>query len=159
MKEVLEENEGFFMDFELFNEMKRALYQTFASGAIVIIASMARACGRKICAKIKPASKSIEEALSNFSDLMDKRNWGELSFLEVDFNNGTGRILIKNSFETRTEEPVSEKCCHFLVNFTAGFLSELFAKNIMVTEKKCVGKGDDHCEFEFHPLKKSHRKM
>lgn len=159
MKGVLEENDGFFMDFESFNEMKRALHQTFASGAIVIIASMARACGRKICAKIKPASKSMEEALSNFSDLMNNRNWGEFSFLEVDFNNGTGRILVKNSFETRTEESAGEKCCHFLVNFTAGFLSELFARNITVTEKKCVGEGDECCEFEFHPLKKSRGKM
>lgn len=47
MKEILEENSGFFLDFEMFHEMKRALYETFASGAVVIIASMAKACGRK----------------------------------------------------------------------------------------------------------------
>ena len=30
MKEILEENGGFFLDFEMFHEMKRALYGTFA---------------------------------------------------------------------------------------------------------------------------------
>jgi predicted hydrocarbon binding protein len=89
---------------------------------------MAKACGRKIYAKIKENARDLEEALLKFSDLMSERNWGEFSLTEVDFKNGTGRILIENSFETRKKGAVGQACCHFLTNFTAGFLSELFAK-------------------------------
>jgi len=63
MKEILEEKGGFFLDFEMFHEMKKALYATFASGAIVITASMAKACGRKFCKKIRENAKGLQEAL------------------------------------------------------------------------------------------------
>lgn len=150
MKEIPEENSGFFLDFEMFNEMKRALYETFASGAVVIIASMAKACGRKFNAKIRGDAKGFEEALSRFSESMRERNWGEFSFSDVDFKNGTGKITVKNSFETREQKATDKLGCYFLANFTAGFLSELFVRDINVMEKKCVSKGGEHCEFEFH---------
>lgn len=151
MKGILEEKGGFFLDFEMFHEMKRALYDIFASGAVVIIASMAEACGRKLCIKIREDAKGLEEALSRFSGWVSERNWGEFSFSDVDFKNGTGKITVKNSFEKREQKATDKLGCYFLANFTAGFLSELFAKDINVTEKKCVGKGGEQCEFEFHP--------
>jgi len=151
MKEILEENGGFFMEFETFHEMEKALEETFASGAVVIIASMAKACGRKTCIKMTGKAEGLEETLSKFSELMSERNWGEFSFSEVDFRNGTGKILVKNSLETRKRKSMGRTCCYFLANFTAGFLSGLFGKNIAVTEKKCIGKGDEQCEFDFHP--------
>jgi len=150
MKEILEENGGFFLDFEMFHEMKRALYETFASGAVVIIASMAKACGRKLCTKIRGDAEGLEESLSRLSESMSERNWGEFSFSDVDFKNGTGKITVKNSFETREQKATGKLGCYFLANFTAGFLSELFVRDINVMEKKCVSKGGEHCEFEFH---------
>lgn len=151
MKEILEEKGGFFLEFEMFYEMKKALYKTFASGAVVIFASMAKACGRKFCAKIGGDVKGFEDALSMFSKLMIERNWGEFSFSDVDFKRGAGKITVKNSFETRKQKAGEKLGCYFLSNFIAGFLSELFAKDIVVTETKCAGKGDENCEFKFHP--------
>lgn len=85
MKEVLEENEGFFLDFETFALMKKALEETFASGAGVIIATMAKPCGRKICREIKRKVETINEALNRLCLLVDEQNWGQLSFIDVDF--------------------------------------------------------------------------
>jgi len=150
MKEILEEKGGFFLDFEMFHEMKRALYATFASGAVVIMASMAKACGRTFCTKVKGDAKGLEEALSRFSELMSERNWGEFSFANVDFKSGAGKFTVENSFETR-EQKADKLGCYFLASFTAGFLSELFAIDVNVVEKKCVGRGDENCEFEFYP--------
>jgi hypothetical protein len=48
LKEFLEREGGFFLDFETFTLMKKALVETFFSGACVIIATMAMPCGRKI---------------------------------------------------------------------------------------------------------------
>ena len=151
MKEILEEKGGFFLDFEMFHEMKKALYATFASGAIVITASMAKACGRKFCKKIRENAKGLQEALSRFSELVSEWNWGEFSFSDVDFKSTAGKFTVKNSFETREQKAADKMGCYFLASFTAGFLSELFARGVNVVEKKCAGKGDENCEFEFHP--------
>jgi len=148
LKEILEENKGFFLDFETFAEMKKTLEETFSSGAMVIIATMAKPCGQRICKRIVGKAKTKKEALNEFSELVNKQNWGELSFFDVNFEKGSGKAVVKNSFEARqcrTRTP----CCHFFANFIAGFISELFAKNVIVKENKCAGKGDDHCEFRF----------
>jgi predicted hydrocarbon binding protein len=148
LKEVLEENKGFFLDFETFAEMKRALEGTFSSGATVIIATMAKPCGRRICKQIVGKAKMREEALNEFSELVSRQNWGELSFFDVDFEKGSGKAMVRNSFEARQRQSKAP-CCHFFANFIAGFISELFNKNVIVKEDKCVGKGDEHCEFRF----------
>jgi len=53
MRSILEQNGGFFIEFEMLAEMENALQQLFASGAIVIIAiviiaTMAKSCGKKL---------------------------------------------------------------------------------------------------------------
>ncbi len=151
MKEALEQYNEFFVDFQMLVVMEDALQQVFTSGAFVIIATMAKSCGRWLCKNFIAKSASVMEALEKFSELMSQRNWGEFSFSEVDFKNGAGRIAVKNCFESRKRGGADKPCCHFLTNFVAGFLSELFAKNIRVIERKCVAKGDDLCEFKFHP--------
>jgi len=148
LKKVLEENGGFLIRFEMFNEMKRVLEETFGSGAKVILATMAKPCGQRICTEIMEKTKTKEEALNKLSELMGTLNWGELSFFDVDFDKGSGRAIVRNSFEARkcmSKAP----CCHFLANLIAGFIAELFAKNVIVNEVKCAGKGDDHCAFRF----------
>jgi predicted hydrocarbon binding protein len=148
LKEVLEQNRGFFLDFETFVLMKKALEETFASGAGVIIATMAKPCGRKACRKIKGKVKFREEALNQLCLLISEQNWGQLSFVDIDFDRGSGRAVLKDSFEAR-ESMSKVPCCRFFANFMAGFIAELFTKNVVVKEIKCVAKGDEHCEFKF----------
>ena len=69
--------------------------------------------------------------------------WGTRIYIQtVDFENGAGKIIVVNSFETVTHRS-NQPCCHFLRGFLAGFLSELFAKEIGVDEERCAGKGDE----------------
>lgn len=143
-----EQNEGFFLDFDTFALMKKALEETFASGASIIIATMAKPYGRRICKEIIRRAKSKEEAMNHLSQLVNHQNWGDLSFFDVDFDKGSGKAIVKDSFEARrclSKAP----CCHFLANFIAGFIAELFTKDVIVKEVNCAGKGDDHCEFRF----------
>ena len=51
MRSILEQSGGFFIEFEMLAEMENALQQLFASGAVVIIATMARSCGEKAMPK------------------------------------------------------------------------------------------------------------
>jgi predicted hydrocarbon binding protein len=148
MKDLLEQNGGFFLDFETFALMKRALEETFASGAGVIIATLAKPCGRKICREIIQRTNSKEKALNQLCVLVNERNWGELSFFNIDFDKGSGKAILKDSFEARRCMSKASHC-HFVANFIAGFIAELFNKNVIVKEVKCAGKGDEHCEFRF----------
>jgi len=148
LKEVLEEKKGFFLDFEMFAEMKKALEGTFSSGALVIIATMAKPCGQRMCKELMQNAETKEEALNKLSEIVSEQNWGELSFLNVDFRRGLGKAVVKNSFEARKSHSKGP-CCHFFANFLAGFISELFAKNTVVKEEECAGKGNGHCEFRF----------
>lgn len=127
--------------------MEKALEVLFGSGAAVIIATMAKPCGQRLCEKIMEKADTKEKALEQFCELMIKQNWGEPSFFNVDFKNGSGRVTVRNSFETRRRR-TNAPCCHFLRNFMAGFLSELFAKSVMVTEQNCAGEGKPYCEFK-----------
>lgn len=148
LKNLLEEKQGIFVDFDMFKEMKKSLRETFASGAIVIIAVMARYYGERTFERIVETARTKKEALNEFCRMFAERNWGELSFVNVDFKKRSGKGILKNSFEARNYKS-AVPCCHFLSNFMAGFLSKLLGEKINVTEKKCAGKGAAYCEFEF----------
>lgn len=148
LKEILEGDNGFFLKFETFAEMKKALEVIFATGATVIIATIAKPCGRRIGKEIMEKAKTRKEALDQLAALLNKQNWGVLSFFDVDLKKGSGRAIVENSFEARKCRSKTPRC-HFFANFIAGFMSELFAKNFTVKEEKCAGKGDAYCEFRF----------
>lgn len=148
MKSILEQNGGFFIEFEMLAEMKKALEQLFASGAVVIVAAMAKACGELFFRKVKSQNLGVEEALERLRQILAGWNWGEFTATYVNADEGTGRFYVKNSLETRTGW---SGCvgCYFLSNFMAGFLSELLDRNIAVKERKCASLGGNVCEFEF----------
>jgi predicted hydrocarbon binding protein len=151
MRSVLEQNDGFFIEFEMLAEMEVALQQLFASGAVVIIATMARSCGKKLCQKTGK-SLNVEEALEKLCETLGGWNWGELNFSNVDTELGMGKFSVKNSLEARLKKAGDNIGCHFLSNFMAGFLSELFGKNIAVKERRCASWEGRTCEFEFQAV-------
>jgi len=151
MKSILEQNGGFFIEFEMLAEMENALQQLFASGAIVIIATMARSCGKRLCQKLRK-SLSVEETLEKLCETLGGWNWGELNFSNVDTELGIGKFLVRNSFEARVKKAGGNIGCHFLSNFMAGFLSELFGGNVAVKERRCASWEGRICEFDFKRL-------
>ena len=146
---------SFSFQFATFNDIVSALELIFSpSAASVILFTAAVKCGAQSYKRMKKEFETKEEALRYLSELKKKENWGNLSFRDVDFAGGSGKIIVVDSFETvaRRAEKGREKdqpCCNFFKGFFAGFLSELFEKSVTVTEEKCVGKGDEHCEFTF----------
>jgi predicted hydrocarbon binding protein len=148
MRSILEQSGGFFIEFEMLAEMENALQQLFASGAVVIIATMARSCGKKLCQKIRK-NISVEEALEKLCETLGGWNWGEITFSNVDIELGMGKFSVKNSLEARVKKAGENIGCHFLSNFMAGFLSELFGRNVAVKERRCASWEGRTCEFEF----------
>jgi len=137
------------MRFDTFDVFKSALEEIFSpSAASVILQSSAKKCGQQACRGITMKIKDKRNVLAYLSHLKESMNWGKISFQNVDLENGAGKIRVLDSFESLVRK-CTKPSCHFLRGFLAGFLSELFDRDISITEVKCVGKGDDHCEFEF----------
>ncbi len=151
LQESLEKNEkiGFVMEFDTFCAFKSALEEIFSpSAAYVILGSAANKCGRQSCKGITKQIKDKGNVLAYLSHLKESMNWGKIAFQEVDLQNGKGKIKVNDSFESLRSK-CAQPSCHFLRGFFAGFLSELFKREISVTEVKCAGRGDDNCLFEF----------
>jgi len=151
MKSVLEQNGGFFIEFEMLAEMEGALEQLFASGAVVIVATMAKSCGKLFCLKMKSQNLGVEDTLERLCQILTGWNWGEFTVAYIDADEGAGRICVKNSLETRARRSGGIVGCYFLSNFLGGFLSELLSRNIAVKERKCASFEGKACEFEFQP--------
>jgi len=142
---------SFSFQFETFSDMVSALELIFSpSAASVILFTAAVKCGAQSHDRMKEEFGTKEEALRRLSELKREENWGKLTFRDVDFVKGSGKVIVADAFETMTHKTKRDQpCCNFLRGFLSGFLSELFEKTIMVTEEKCAGKGDENCEFAF----------
>ena len=141
--------DSFSIQFETFGQLEDALELIFSpSAASVILYTAAIKCGVHLYKRVKKEFDTKEEALNLFSQLKREENWGDVVFRDVDFKNGSGKVIVRNSLESvarKTKEP----SCHFFRGFLAGFLSELFNRTVVVTEEKCASRGDAHCEFRF----------
>jgi len=146
---------GFSFQFETFNDLVSALELIFSpSAASVILFTAAVRCGAQSYNRMKKKYGAKEEALRRLSELKRKENWGKLIFRDVDFVNGSGKVIVTDAFETMARKAevgreAGQPCCSFLRGFLTGFLSELFERSLTITEEKCAGKGDEHCEFTF----------
>ena len=146
---------SFSFQFVTFNDMVSALELIFSpSAASVILFTAAVRCGAQSYNRMKKEFVTKEEALRRLSELKRKENWGKLTFRDVDFVNGSGKVIVADALETMARKAeggreAGEPCCNFLRGFLTGFLSELFERSLAITEEKCAGKGDEHCEFTF----------
>lgn len=141
--------ESIFLSFETITEVKSALEDILSpSAASVILCTVAKKIGTNSCKKIMEIAKTKEKTLSHLSKLKNHENWGKISFENIDFMKGSGKVKVIDSFESKARK-TTQPCCDLFRGFLEGFLSELFEKKINITEEKCAGKGDEHCEFVF----------
>lgn len=81
----------------------------------------------------------------------------EPTHLEFDREKGSFHMtgIWRNSYEAQihlsefglSEEPV----CHSLTGYASGWCSAFLGKKLIAVENKCIGKGDEYCEFEIKP--------
>jgi len=151
LKERVEDTgkKGFLFWFDTFGVFESCLEEVFSpSAASVILQSASCKCGRHTCQKILEEIKTKENVLTYLSRLKDEMNWGKIQFQDIDLKNGSGKILIHNSFEAIARKNTRQSC-HFLRGYLTGFLSELFEREITVEEEQCAATGGNCCKFSF----------
>ncbi|MCA9659373.1 MAG: XylR N-terminal domain-containing protein [Myxococcales bacterium] len=78
----------------------------------------------------------------------------EPTFLEYDRDSGHFHMrgIWRNSYEAEIHREIfglsDEPVCHSLTGYASGWCSAFFGKPLIAIETKCMGKGDERCEFE-----------
>jgi hypothetical protein len=78
---------------------------------------------------------------------------------ECRFDRSTGEFFFTgvsaNSYEAEQflcfNAPAAEPVCWSLVGYASGWCTAFFGKRLLALEPRCVGKGDDHCEWKIQP--------
>ena len=75
--------------------------------------------------------------------------WGLIKTYSLDLNRIYGTIRSIDNIEgTLRKNKGSDPICHWTRGFLAGYLSAATGREVEVREVKCMGKGDEFCEFE-----------
>lgn len=140
---------SFSFRFETFCVFESCLEEMLSSSAAsVILQAASNKCGRHSCKDIMREIKAKENVLAYLSNLKNEMNWGRIRFVDIGFQNGRGSIVVHDSFEVAGRKS-TKPCCHFLRGYFAGFLSELFGREITVEEEQCASTGASCCKFSF----------
>ena len=141
-RESLEEKEGFFIRFDTFASIERALLNAFGPEGLTILYLAGVECGRRYYDRVSRIARDESEILEVVKRLKRNRNWGEFH-IEIDRKAGTCRVTIINPFELRGN---SDKSCPYIRGYMVGFLSRLLGKEVKFEKEVCE---EDTCEFYY----------
>jgi len=85
-------------------------------------------------------------------DLSNVAGWGTSELVSLDEPTSSGVFRTRNAVVSKyLVKKYSEPVCHIWRGLTAGGTTAVFKKDMDWVEIKCLGKGDDCCEFVFKP--------
>ncbi|MGQ9721901.1 MAG: V4R domain-containing protein [Candidatus Jordarchaeum sp.] len=84
--------------------------------------------------------------LEHCSRILYVFGWGKLSY-QLEEDNDTIRVFIENSPIISSLRKLNKPICYTQIGFLKGTLEEAYASRYDVEEIRCVGLGDEHCEF------------
>lgn len=132
----------------LFNEIEKILTP---SGFAAVFYNAGKRSGENYAEYYrKKFNVKTKEELAELLSLSTRAiGWTLSEAYYFDLNRIHGRIrLIDNIEATMKKNKRREPVCHWTRGFLAGYFSAVTGKEIEVREVKCVGKGDEFCEFE-----------
>jgi len=74
--------------------------------------------------------------------------WGRVETYSLDLNRISGKVRLVGNIEGAMRNKGAEPVCHWTRGFLTGYLSIATGREIEVKEIKCIGKGDEYCEFQ-----------
>jgi predicted hydrocarbon binding protein len=127
--------------------MCETLFDTFKSGAGVILYEMGFGYSRKLAETISKLQLSIADALQTMEMLARAAGWGRLTVRMLDEDSRAECVVVKSAFVVRRNDigPVS---CHFLAGVLGGAASQLFDAKFKARETACASSGAQVCKFE-----------
>jgi hypothetical protein len=144
---LLKEGKAIILRTLTFMDFKKALEDTFDSGSIIILAELGKGYGRRSCNRLIHKYPRRGKLLKAITRCKRNEGWGNIKF-EIDLENGSGKVIVTESFEAKHHAPSQHPVCHFIKGYLEGTLCEAFGKKLRVTEIQCVAKGGQTCIFQ-----------
>ena len=122
------------------NTAKRVLFEAGASE------SFSRTAIRKKI--LQPTANGFNEAVDIFSEA----GFGDFHIMDLALSKGSARITCHNTFEAwallENKQVSDSPVCHYTAGVFLSFMKNFSGRQDLVSvERKCIGKGDDECEF------------
>jgi len=74
--------------------------------------------------------------------------WGHFKLDDYDFAQKKMQIRVENSPFAAAYGDSGAGVCHLIRGVLGGLATFLFSRNCIVSETRCLAKGDEHCEFQ-----------
>jgi hypothetical protein len=106
--------------------------------------------GRSLLVKIlRPISKKF--LYLKLLEEMYHRGYGVPELVSIDDKKSTLCMRVKNCYNAIGYKNFKKPICHQLSGIIAGASKVIFNKDVDCVERKCIGAGDNYCEFEVRP--------
>ena len=134
---------------ETFGDMFGRLYETFGSGAAVILYEMGVSAGEnKAKSVVEKYGANGLRALQIILAERVAKGWGIPDIAEFDEKRLGAIIKVQDLFECLPfRGKHKESRSHFFRGYLTGVFNQLFHKEASTTEVECVAKGDASCKF------------
>lgn len=125
------------------DSLSSAIREIFGVAGSVILYNIGLAIGRCYGRELLETNKDKQEMSLSFSHLFSTRGWGKLIYGEIDFEKGTGRIVVSNMpFKDQTTK-------HVVRGIICGFLEGIYSKKVALKEVEDETPRDDMQRFTF----------
>jgi len=132
----------------LFDEIEKILTP---SGSAAVFYNAGKRSGENYVKyyKEKFGLKSREELIKTLIMGTSAVGWGKIETYALDLSIPAGSIRVKKNIEAIMHgKKATQPICHWTRGFMAGYLTALTGVDVEIVETKCLGKGDEYCEFE-----------
>lgn len=115
--------------------------------------------GKEIGLEIE--ERKLDTTLNRLKKILESLNWGKIE-TKVDLEAKTATLTITDSLTAAGASDANQRLCFFEEGFIEGFLEGVIYRNrflhlgipgqnikeVRVKETKCIGLGNDYCEFK-----------
>lgn len=118
------------------------------SPAALIMFEAGKGCGKRSIERLASTTKATgKRLLVKVERLKRAEGWCLIDFGRFDLKAGKGVIIVKDSFEALGYGSSQRPMCQFLRGFLSSAVSYVLKRDVVLTETKCLAKGDPYCEF------------
>lgn len=133
---------------ELFSKLLCTLYTKFGTGGAALVFHEGRLVGEMLASRLGIKPRSSREVVARALKVLQAMGLGIPEVVRYDPSTPYALIRVINGFEPLACRELGEPSCHYTRGMLAGFFSKAWGVSVRCRELKCVGAGDDFCEFE-----------
>lgn len=95
--------------------------------------------------------EDVGKRLETVAKALKALGYGVIEFVEVDERAPRIRVRIHSSIECELGRGADRPFSQYIRGLISGLASEVFQREMITEETRCIARGDPHCEFELYP--------